>query len=388
MLPMLSIPGSTLFATTTLQNQSAWSSQWLKADNNSIHNLLNFAEICNECLKLPIDQALQCNHTNSIIAGFVDSTQQGQIMALMDQDRLYSEMFNVLPQTNNSIWQLSQLEEYFSRKCSKKTFFDQLFFFCDPSMTGPSGSYTACALVGCSKDGEIVVYGISSQRTDTNTAIIDFITNNLKLAVETFQPRAPGSLDPNGTKFKIFASVEHNTVNHTYELIRRFAREDSLRDTIVFLRSIGVQKQRKTKQQKRWIHLRGGQIKRPNDELKWADICNQKFITGRFWIHPEGITTDLHGSFSQSVKMAVSQFANIRNVLKHGHVDVVSKYDANNRPVHQDIWVSLATAIANTEDCINPSGRFHDQYKDATPFYNVLNSFLNDDPEDDDISGC
>ncbi len=341
--PQLQITSTCALLFSTLKKRGHWSIRWLNEKNELIH-LINFAEICLKCAELEYDEAVKCPHMRKLQAHFINVKRRKAIISLMPKNSALKEMFNIVPNTHGQVWNEKYLERRIVRY--REEYFREYFMFVDPSMTSDDGSFSGSTIVGENKGEEDVICYLNTEITSSNTNIIRFIIKDLLYFVNNFTFPTKD--------FVIFLLVEHNTVNHGREIYNKIISNSILRNKVVFIKGI------KNAQ-------RFGVAKRGGHEERFVQILNDKMEEGQIFIHRNCLTRNKIG-IKEMINLLIDQCSHVRKIPTRSSsmqsVKICSKLDLNNKPVNNDLYISMASSLFWTWFLKNPSHiAVNDQYR-------------------------
>lgn len=337
--PQLQIKGTMAKITTTLKGRVPWSTNFITTNNKLLH-LINYSEICSNCISLPMEEAIKCNHVRPIQTHFVDMEKREAIISLMPREYAISEMYNLTPNVLGQLWGKEYLKERIKDRRGKDVF-NKVVAFVDPSMTGMGQSASAITIIGENLLEEIFVLYLDSKITPSETTIVDFIVGSLFTFVSKFK-----SFKTKDWCIKLM--VEHNTFTHARELDYKISKISKLMDRVDLIRAIEKDKMPDEKTKVREFK-RIGVRKKAYDEERYAQILDDKLKLGKIYIHEECFTQNTIG-IERMIDTLIEQSSNVRYIPNKfgGTGRIVSKLDINNKQVLNDLYISFVSAIYHT----------------------------------------
>jgi hypothetical protein len=351
--PQLQVEGTCGLFFSTLEKSSHWCMGWINS-KQELAKVLNYGEICNDCMELPYDKQIKCNHCRQLQAHWIDPKKRKAVISILPKSEVLKEMYNVVSRSTGQIWKRDELNRVFIEKDFSGKKFRDYYVFVDPSMTSEEGSWSGITIIGINNQDEIVICYLNTDKTDTITAIQNFVINNLVYFVDNFKKHSTD-------QFYITLFVEHNTINHGYELFLKMARNHKLRNRIIFIKNIKYDE--KTKEHKRF-----GVKKKKGDEETFAQLLHYYIVFEKICFHNDWVTRNSIGKDGMK-DILITQITHVKNVvpdISNSNKTVwrpqpppiiISTTDLNGKSTRNDLYTSFASSIYNTSELENPEKR-------------------------------
>lgn len=339
--PQLQVKATIAWLFTSLKEAAPWFTPWMDRERNKLTLIINKSEICVECIELPYDEAVNCDHLPKLQAHFVDQDRRKAIMDLMPADLVMREMYNSVPLPKGQVWTAKYLKEKFfsSIPSPSETQVNGIikkpilhYMFVDPSMTSTSNSYTGSTILtlmrgrGAKKyKTQCFVEYINTIPTPANDKIVEYVMSDLEAFFRVFK------------NAKVVLFVEGNTTSHGYEIQERLLAKRWIQDERVYHMK-GMRVRGKLGYAKYGVQKRHG-----HEEL-FVQILREYFSQGRIFFHPKAFTRNKQG-IHQMKRVLLSQLLNVKGVLKRNMIMIESKKDSDDRPALNDLYISLTSAM-------------------------------------------
>jgi hypothetical protein len=351
--PMLQVDGSYALLYCTLRDNEHWFQGCLDPKQQLFY-LINYAEVCNECLRTKkSEEALKCTHTKRIQAHWIDEEKRDAIKSVMPMHEIMKELYNVLPSNPGLIWEKDFLQQnLFNTFYDTTKHFSEFFMFVDPSMTSSDGSWSGTTILAENSRGESVVCYLNTDMTDTLTLIQNFVVRDLEQFVDKF----PGFKEGYSV---IYLFMEFNTVSHGVEVFNKIQDSYRLSECVSVVKGIKYNKEKKE-------FGRFGVAKKKGDEERFASLLNRKMVGMDIRFHKHCFTRNTIG-IEEMKDLLLKQCSQVRNIPNiRGGVKVVSNLSLSGKPVKNDLYMSLVSALYNTKRSKNPDDTFYLQYSRRT----------------------
>jgi hypothetical protein len=306
-------------------------SYFLNPKKNELTRIVNVTEICEDCLKLPPEEAELCPHMDKIQAHFVDQDRREKSMKIMPMSLRMSEMRSVPMPTPGQIWTEHYLTKNFIENIWPVGRFSGYvhFMFIDPSMTSTGGSFTATTILSRPTRKDFVIKYLHKQLTPSNTQIVQYVEKDLEFFFSKFED----------TFICLF--VEMNVVNHGLEIHKMLLEHKYFDNRVHFYKGIDYRK--RTREFDRY-----GVCKVGGDSEKFVQILSNQFEEKRMFFHPRCCTRSKHG-INYMKEGLLEQCLNVKEVnytdKSGGQVSkMVSKKGPGGSSCHDDQYISLASA--------------------------------------------
>ena len=330
--PQLQVEGTSGFFFSTMERSSHWCSGWINSEQK-LAKILNYGEICNDCMKLPYEQQVKCTHCRQLQAHWIDPKKKEAVMSILPPSDVLTEMYNVVSMATGQLWKEDYLEKSFREKNFEK--FSDYFMFVDPSMTSTDGSWSGTTIVA-EKNKEIIICYLNTDKTDSPNTIQNYIIDDLEYFVKNFAGIK--------NKFYITLFVEHNTINHGKDIFFKLKDNYLLKDRVIFAKKIKYDK----KEDK---YERFGVTKKGGDEEIFADLLHTKLYNEKICFHKDWCTRN---SIGRKIKdVLIKQCTHVRNIVKKGEKSkpyIVSTKDFNDKKTKNDLYMSLVSALYNIQE--------------------------------------
>ena len=343
--PQLQVKGTSGFFFSTLENSEHWCMRWLNKKQTLV-KVMDYADICPVCLKLPPNEAIECKHGKKLQAHWIDPIKRARVMSIMTKDEMFKEMLNVVPGSTNQLWKKDYLEQnLLGVSRNPEEYFDEYHMFVDPSMTSKDGSWSGTTIIGEDSKGNTQICYLNTNKTESSTLIVNYIISDIKHFVKNFIEK----YTPKKRKWYIILYVEHNTYNHGYEIFLQLQKDFYLSDRVIFIKNIEYKKEDKE-------YGRFGVTKKSGDEERFANLLGYKMLKFEMFSHPKCCTRNSMG-IDEIKRILVEQCTHVKKMAIETKTGVktviVSTRNFNNKSSKNDLYMSLVSAIYNTQKTKN-----------------------------------
>ena len=342
LLPQLQVDGTCALLFTTLKGRSHWCSHFIEGRRPAA-KVVNFAEVCNECLKKqPIEQ-LACDHIRiRVQAHWIKSSSRDLLLASMSIKSAQTEMLNVAQKCLNNLIPLEEMQSHLTQKKRSSFCSNDFISFTDPSMTSTNGSSTATVITTSQSQNRYaysawdtaIVY-LSQEITSSPNKIANSIINDWLHFIRAWKLK-PGV-------HMIYAFVESNTINFGEDLQQRIENNYVLSRLVKLVKAINPVK---SGVGKTTTFRRYGIAKTRDMECKYIQLLFKKLYQNNLSVHALCTTRIKALGVNNFLKDLAIQCSRVKRIQVPGAIPrVESTKDESGKSCHNDLYMAFVSNL-------------------------------------------